>query len=298
VSKSLVAYSAQKRLLSGIKNTECLDCLVRQIIDSIRRVEFVKRLGIARHDIAVGDPSCDRFDPLKAAVLQARRGNLDDAVWLAFLAVHFGKHAKDGWSLVRAVYGRGGSGKWDWKSVSTQTPDFLNWLDGQRQALQRFRFSNHRKYESLDAFSAAGTGSVIASFVDWINSQGSFGELVRQTHKRVGQEPARVFDALYSDMKRVRRFGRLAKFDFLTLLSKLGIAPIFPGSAYIKDNATGPYAGMRLLVTGDRKGPLTRADADAIAAEIAEYLGIGLQEVEDAVCNWQKSPNRYQFFRG
>jgi hypothetical protein len=31
------------------------------------------------------------FDPLKAAVLHYRRGRVDEAYWLVFLAVHFGK---------------------------------------------------------------------------------------------------------------------------------------------------------------------------------------------------------------
>ena len=299
IRDALVAFSSQVDPLAGISDAERLGCLVRQIIDSVRRVEFVKRLATSNHDNAVGDPSSDRFDPLKAAVLRVKQGDHDDAVWLVFLAVHFGKHGRDGWSLVRAIYGRGGSGGvWNWKSASTKTPEFVEWLNAHQSMLRKFRFSNHRKYESLDAYSAAGTGSVVVSFVDWIKTAGSFAELVRQIHKQVGQEPTEVFDALYVSMKTVRRFGRLAKFDFLTLLGKLGIAPIFPGSAYIGDNATGPFAGMRLLVKGSEKGELSRSEADAIAARLAGFLGIGLQEMEDSVCNWQKSPGAYKYFRG
>jgi hypothetical protein len=33
-------------------------------------------------------------------------------------------------------------------------------------------------------------------------------------------------------------------------------------------------------------------------AELAAHLKTGLQEMEDALCNWQKSPERYQRFRG
>jgi hypothetical protein len=299
IRDALVAYSSQVGPLAGIGDAEHLECLVRQIIDSIRRVEFVKRLATANHDAAVGDPLSGRFDPLKTAVLRVRQGEYDDAVWLVFLAVHFGKHGGDGWSLVRALYGRAGSGGlWNWRNVSTKTSEFVAWLNAHQSVLRQFRFSNHRKYESLDAHSAAGTGSVVVSFVDWIKTAGTFAELVRQIHKQVGQEPTKVFDALYVSMRSVRRFGRLAKFDFLTLLGKLGIAPILPGSAYIGDNATGPFAGMRLLVTGNNKGKLSRSEADAIAAKLAGFLGIGLQEMEDSVCNWQKSPGGYKYFRG
>lgn len=157
---------------------------------------------------------------------------------------------------------------------------------------------SHRKYESLDAFSRNGTGSVVESFVNWITATGSFGDLVRAAHRRVGQNPTEVFDALYGDMRRVHRFGRLAKFDFLALLGKLGIAPITPGSAYIRDNAIGPFLGLCMLVTGNRNGPIIRTQADAIYVELGQALTVGMQELEDALCNWQKSPGEYRHFRG
>jgi hypothetical protein len=272
---------------------------VRQLLDSIRRVEFVKRLTTQRFAPAVANPNSTRFDPLKAAVFQSSQGHVDDAVWLVFLAVHFGKHAKHSWELTRHVYGRvGEQGLWDWQCVSTDLNGFRRWLEAQNAVLRQFRFSNHRKYEGLDAHSRNGTGSIVASFVNWVLATGSLNQLVRELHRRVGQNPTEVFDALYKDMRKVHRFGRLAKFDFLTLLGKLNLAPITPGSAYIYDNATGPYCGIRLLVTGSRTGPLKRSQADAIYVELGQALTIGMQELEDALCNWQKSPTKYDHFRG
>jgi hypothetical protein len=218
---------------------------------------------------------------------------------LCFSGSIFGKHAEDGWELARHVYGRiGEPGLWDWQSVSTDVGGFQRWLASQHAALSQYRFSNHRKYESLDAFSRNGTGSVVESFVNWITATGSFGDLVRAAHRRVGQNPTEVFDALYGDMRRVHRFGRLAKFDFLALLGKLGIAPITPGSAYIRDNAIGPFLGLCMLVTGNRNGPIIRTQADAIYVELGQALTVGMQELEDALCNWQKSPGEYRHFRG
>jgi hypothetical protein len=197
------------------------------------------------------------------------------------------------------VYGRiGDRGLWDWQSVSTDLNGFRQWLAAQNATLRQFRFSNHRKYEGLDAHSRNGTGSIVESFVDWVLSEGSLDQLVRAIHLRVGQNPTEVFDALYKDMRKVHRFGRLAKFDFLTLLGKLNLAPIAPGSAYIRDNATGPNLGIRLLVTGNTKGSLTRSQADETYIELGQVLNIGMQELEDALCNWQKSPTKYEYFRG
>jgi len=292
-------YAAQARLLPGIQDPVCLGCLVKQILDSRRRVEFVKRLATKRHNPAVVDPNSSRFDPLKAAAFRSSQGDRNDAVWMVFLAVHFGKHSQDGWALARHVYGRTGEpGLWDWPSVSANTADFRRWLGVSYAFLRQFRFTNHRKYESLDAHSANGTGSVVESFVDWIMTEGSLDNLVRAAHHRFGQNPVEIFDALYEGMGGVRRFGRLAKFDFLTHLGKLGIAPIAPGSAYVRDNATGPLLGLRLLVTGDRHGGVTRNQADAIYVELGQALGLGMQELEDAICNWQKSPAQYRYFRG
>jgi len=299
LAASILGYSHTIRPLPGVEAPGALDCLVRQFIDSIRRVEYVKRLAMIAHNPAVIDPTSSRFDPLKAAVVQSRQRNTDDAVWLVFLAVHFGKHGKDGWELARRVYGRAGEqGNWDWAAVSADVPGFRSWLEEQGGALASFRFSNHRKYESLHAHSTNGTGSVVESFVAWMRSEGSFDGLIRAAHQRTGQNPEEVFDLLYKSLRSVRRFGRLAKFDFLTMLSKLGIAPISPGSAFIGDNATGPYQGIRLLLTGERDGSLSRAQADAAAVDIADHIGVGMQEFEDAVCNWQKSPLEYRHFRG
>lgn len=150
----LTKFAASVQPLSGIQNPDNLDCLVKQLLDSIRRVEFVKSIANKPVDPVSADPSSDRFDPLKAAVLRMKEGNRDDAVWLVFLAVHFGKHSKDGYTLARHVYGRyGENGLWDWQSVSADPADFRRWLHAQNATLKPFRFSNHRKYEGLDAFS-------------------------------------------------------------------------------------------------------------------------------------------------
>src|SRR5579859_5769987 len=88
IRSDLLKCSAKRPLL-GIQEPRALDCLTRQLIDSIRRVEFAKRLATVRYNGSVVDPSSELFDPLKAAVVRARQGNSADAVWLIFLAVHF-----------------------------------------------------------------------------------------------------------------------------------------------------------------------------------------------------------------
>jgi hypothetical protein len=121
--------------------------------------------------------------------------------------------------------------------------------------------------------------------------------MVRNIHREVGQHPGEVFDELYKQMRVVKRFGRLATFDYLTMLGKLGIAPIYPGSPYLR-GATGPLSGARLLFTGDAASTLDVDVANDRVIALGEYLGLGMQIMEDSICNWQKSPAKYVRFRG
>ena len=288
--------------LPGINPTGYRDCLVRQIIDSLRRIEFANYLTRAKHDPNRMDPSSDIFDPLRSAVLHLRKGQNDEAWWLIFLATHFGKHHKDGWQLVRDIYGRlGQGGLWDWKTISRNPGDFRVWLKANIAILRSTpptrRFSNHRKYETLNPDSTKGTAAVVESYVEWVSAFGSHSNIIRSMHSGVGQNPEEVFAALYQSMNAVQRFGRLGKFDFLAMLGNLGIAPISPGSAFLV-GATGPLAGARLLFFGDATNPTSASILDSKLRDLGKTTGLGMQVLEDSLCNWQKSPGTFHRFRG
>lgn len=303
LSDELLCVDAHVQPLPGIRPPGHLACLVEQLVESRRRIEFIHYVRDGNHDLRRMDPATSLFDPLRASVLLHRQGEADEAHWLVFLAVHFGKHAQDGWRLIRDVYGQlGGTGIWDWGRTSTDLAAFRAWLAENVDTLRggdgvSRRFSNHRKYESLDPHSATGTGAVVASYVAWVGPSRTHQEMVRRAHKTVGQNPRDVFDHLYRSMNSVRRFGRLAKFDYLTMLDKLGMTPIEPGSAYLGE-ATGPLRGARLLFAGDPDAKVGGVVLDARLATLDEHLGVGMQALEDALCNWQKSPARFVSFRG
>jgi hypothetical protein len=285
--------------LPGLASDAHYSCLARQLLDSRRRIEFIFHIRNAKHHHSRSDPSSDLFDPLKAAVLQARAGNLEEAYWLVFIAVHFGKHATDGWSLARKIYGRlGADDLWNWASISKNPAKFKTWLHENAETLVSSRFSNHRKYESLNANSPKGTAAVFESYVNWIGSFGSHQNMIREIHKKVGQNPIEVFDTLYRAMSTVLRFGRLGRFDFLTMLGKLGLAPIEPGSAYLWHNATGPIKGARLLFGGAENAGITAKTLDSNLMLVDTVLTVGMQVLEDSLCNWQKNPTTYQHFKG
>ena len=79
-------------------------------------------------------------------------------------------------------------------------------------------------------------------------------------------------------------------------LGRLGFSQIRPGRAYLK-GATGPLDGARLLFGGATNAALGWALLeDWIYSTLV--LGVGMQVMEDSLCNWQKSPLRFEHFRG
>lgn len=288
--------------LPGLLDGDHYDCLSRQIIDSVRRREFIFYIRDTRLSELRMDPSSSIFDPLRAASLHLRAGRTDEAYWLVFLATHFGKHAEDGWQLTSMVYGKLGQGCWNWHNSYNDPVGLGQWLDNNATQLSTARFSNHRKYESLKSGGLNATAAVLKSYIDWIKGHGSHNDLIRALHTKVGQNPTEVFDALYSSMKQVKRFGRLGRFDFLTMLEKLGISPITPGSAYLwhrdTGEATGPAKGARLLFSENIDEAIKAGELDGMLVKIDTILNVGMQVLEDSICNWQKSPDQYLYFRG
>lgn len=297
----LINFDSEKRRLPGIGNPVVRSIFVLQLIDSLRRVEYAHFIRDTKIDPARKDPAAPIFDPLRAAVLYMREGRFDEAFWLIFLFVHFGKHPVDGWRLVQDIYGGLGSGTWTWERVSADPAAFGIWLaDNQRRltgdGVTR-RFGNHRKYETLNTSSRSGTAEVVNSYIGWIAPPRTHQQMIRDAHLTVGQNPRAVFGFLYGSMSSVKRFGRLAKFDYLTMLGKLGLAPIEPGSAYLNE-ATGPLRGAKLLFLGDATAKADAKELDTWLNELDKSLGVGMQVLEDALCNWQKNPRKYLRFRG
>jgi hypothetical protein len=283
--------------LPGIATDVALSVLVDQMIDSLRRVDYVHHIRDAKHHERRKDPHDVLFDPLKAAALYQRQGNIEEANWLVFLATHFGKHSADGWRLAKDIYGSFGVGPvWHWPAVQDDAQAFDAWFATQYHASSADgitrRFSSHRQYQSHKR-----TPQVFRSFVAWTNANGGIPGLITAANRRVGQDPTLVFDFGYRAMTPVYQFGRLGIFDYLTMLGKLGMAPIVPGSPYLK-GATGPLRGARLLFTGSSEGPRSASKLDAQLVKLDDWLEVGKQVLEDSLCNWQKSPNHYELFRG
>jgi hypothetical protein len=311
INAVLTDFHANARRLPGIQSRARRRAFLDQLFDSIHRVQFIER-GVLRRrgeardlDPDRADPASGLFDPVRAAAIRAARGEHDEACWLVFLFAHFGKNLRTGYRLTRDVYGSLGMGQlWDWATTSANPESFRRWLAVNLEVLRnggtpRY-FGNHRKYESLgsNGRGSRGTAEAFATYVGWVtphrNHCGRFDHAAAES----GHDRRRTFHHLYRSMGEVASFGRTARFDYLTMLAKLGLAAIEPGSAYLT-GATGPLAGARLLFgrAAERARP-REIDRWLVGLEAVLGLSMGMQVLEDALCNWQKNPTRYVSFRG
>ena len=286
-------FSENDTALIGVLEPVARRTLATQMIASLRRSDYTEILKNRDIHPSRADPDNDMFDPERAALFHARNGNLDEAIWIIFLSTHFGKHGRHGWRLMRDVYSGLGTGRWTWERVSGQPDAFREWLRVNRARIAG-AFGNHRKYETLDPVSRSSTALVVESFVRLCSPSpsGYFAKLVRKT----GNNPTEIFDAAYRGLT-IARFGRLAKFDFLAMLGRTDLAPVKPGSTYLR-GATGPLRGARLLVDGDPNSHTGTDELDNILRRLDLTLGVGMQVMEDSICNWQKSPRKFVHFLG
>ena len=298
----LLSFASDHQSLPGVAGHPRREAFVEQLVESVRRIKYISVIREQKLSVSRADPLDEMFDPIKAAVVRIRERRLDEAFWLVFLSVHFGKHRRSGWRLARDIYG--GLGRhpiWDWTKISADPRAFRRWL-GTHEARLRGdgvsrHFGNHRKYQSLDPRTPTGTGAAVETYVRWVNPPRTHEVLFEETYRNRGRDPKATFDHLYKSMRDVASFGRTARFDYLTMVGKLGLAPIEPGSTYL-EGATGPLSGARLLFGGRSNAAISRSSLDKWLVELGAHVGVGMQVLEDALCNWQKSPAQFKRFRG
>jgi len=284
--------------LPGLEQAGAIESIALQIIESQRRIDFVKTTAMRPLSPERANPNSTIFDPIRAAIINRRQGDIDEASWLVFLSTHFGHNLRTKWRLTRDVYGALGKKKWTWARVSHDPHHFRKWLDENQATLRggdgvKRSFGNHRKYTSLDAWKQNATGHAVTTYVDWIQANGGHELLFEKTLANSLGDGGAAFDELYRSMHVVASFGRIGRFDYLTMIGKTGISPITPPSPYL-NGATGPLLGARLLFGGN--GNVAEYERKMI--NLGKILGFNMQVMEDSICNWQKSPIKFKPFRG
>lgn len=280
--------------LNGLPDTATIDTLAMQFVASSRREDYYRYVQAKTISRQRADPNSPSFDAERAVAFHMQQGNVDEAGWLIFLMTHFARRQDTHWRRLQDVYGRLGAGVWDWQTVSTNPAAFCLWLDANWQNI-RGAFGNHRKYESLRPTAHRPMKTVVADYVVWIGAAGHAAFFANAVHV-AGNDPHTIFDHLYGTMK-VCSFGRLAKFDYLSLVGRYGLASIEAGSAYL-DGATGPGRGARLLMDGDPASATANWVLQIELGKLNARLKVGMAVMEDALCNWQKSPRQFVHYKG
>ncbi len=286
---ALVEFEAAHGALPGLVNDDTRASLVEQVVESRRRKAYLAHVRNAELQEVSADPTSTLFDPMRATVLHHRRGELDEAFWMLFLFTHFGRHRTWRWAYARLVYAGNGQ-PWTWDRLTQDVIGFRDWLEtAQAQIRPQGAFGNHRKREHLSGWGPNGTGAVVASYVDWL------GEPPVHTNRLpVDGDSPRPFGDLYESLAAVRRFGRLARFDYLSTGVHLGLIKSQADRLYLS-GSSGPREGANLLL-GEPRVPVAQLETQAMALGAA--LGVSADVLEDALCNWQKSPGAFRSFRG
>jgi hypothetical protein len=307
IEKLKVQLTANKTKLglTGLDKQEKTENLAKQLLDSMRRVEYITYICTKTYTGNSISPYSPIFDPYKLISNLIKIENHEEAYWLCFLTTYCGKNLKYGWSSLRTIYGGDkDTGVNNWQHATNNKAQFLNWLDDKCPSIKT-EFGNHRKYETFKPTKGKGPRDVINSYLSLIesgsgsttSSQVAFFKKCETTY---GNDPEDLFDALYKkEASKILRFGRLSKFDYLTLLRKVGLIKIEPPEAYI-GSSTGPKSGMSLLFLNNANisKPASWHKLKMNELKILDLGPIKMQVLEDAICNWQKAPCIYKYFRG
>lgn len=301
--KKLIDYNTQEEKISIIESEEVRNTLVLQLIDSVRRVDYIEMLKCRPISKDRLDPLKTAFDPIRAAIYYFKNDNIDEASWLVFLFTHFGKNPDSGFKLCADIYGSYGEREiWSWNKINSGIEAFDQWYqacypkmisDGETR-----KFGNHRKYESLKPNSNRSLTKVFSSYVTWVGS--SHDAKFCEAQHLAAEKKLDLFEYLYRSVLSVKSFGRTGAFDYLTMLAKIGIIDAAPKKLYL-DGSTGPIQGARILYGENYTMDWTKQIFEEKLFELGDALELGkfkMQILEDALCNWQKNTTSYKYFRG
>lgn len=296
ISETLAKHSEDVRVMTGIADPRAREALAMQIMASLRRDQYFQVIQ-HRGDIAAAraDPNSPRFEAELGVVHFLQNGMHDEAAWLIFLMVAVAKPGNSGWARLRDVYGKLGQGRWSWQEVAAAPRAFEDWLAQCWNAIGG-KFGNHRKYVSLRPDAPHPFGRQVTEYVTWVNAGGGHQALFSRLVLEGGNDPHSIFDSFYNAVP-IKGFGRLGNFDWVAMLARYHFMPAEAGSAYLKD-ATGPKAGIKLLFENDSKSKTSYAVLQAWLDDLDADLGVGMEVLEDSICNWQKTPLTFTHFKG
>lgn len=273
-------------ILNSQINESQLEILAKQSIDSIRRIEIYRAYRI-RADQAVFSNKSYIFTSNPFVLCQRPDLEVQDKVWIIYLATYFGKSDKSKWELFeRAAFNQKKS-FFSFALVKSDLDMYFQYLSS-IDFFQNCNYSNHRKFTAKKLQGEKGFFRSVEYFVKNIDE---YTPKCRMD-----------FHKMFQLSQKIPNFGRLAGFDFTSSLVKCGVNVDEPLSMYA-ENSTGPLQGLGLLLrlTSNNSSKSTQIK---LSHELTEWFlenskifMVG-QVLEDAICNWQKNTRTYIKYKG
>lgn len=274
-------------LLDVSFDADLINVLSHQTIDSIRRINIYQAYAMkARRAEELNLPFFHTSNPFTLS--QRSSIGIDSKVWYIYLATYFGKSNKSKWKLFNKTAFKADKSLIEFKEIKLNRLHYYTYLRN-IDLFNNANFSNHRKYTKKSLEGRKGLIYSIDYFLDNID---------KYSHSNLVE-----FDVVFSYAMKIPNFGRMAAFDFTSSLCKCNLNINDPISMY-HENSTGPLKALAdILILAKCKDVSKSAQIDFgndLLAWFLEHSKIQIvaQVLEDTICNWQKSPRKYQRYFG
>jgi hypothetical protein len=277
---------AIRQILGKQIDSNKINILAKQTFDSIRRIQIYKVYKIKAQQ-AVKDDKPFMYTSNPFVLAQRMDLNLQNRVWVLYLATYFGKSNKSKWSLFNRAVFRKDQAIIKFDEVNEDLDNYFKYLSSFDFFLD-CDYSNHRKFTAKKLLGEKGLFRSIEYFTKNIELYSSENEM--------------EFHEMYLLAKKIPGFGRLASFDFTSSLVKCGFNVKEPKSMYA-DHSTGPLAGLKLLLRLTDNN-FSYVSQKKLSSELMDWFSINSnifmtgQVLEDAICNWQKDTRKYVRYTG
>lgn len=283
IEERLLAFERTHYRLLGLASREELNRFAALLHDTINDILSASRTLSHTIPNYVLDPSSKEFNPLVAAAWHFGQQNIDEACWLLFLQCYIGKHPRYHWEFLRSIYGALDNNRpWSWEWVFSNTREFQDWLLTNQPALKETGGLNDgNKHFGFDYSQALRVGNQIQSYLSWVSFEGNHFQLFCRAIDANEGQPSASFHYLYQSMNQHVPVTKSITFNYLALISTLGIAEIQPGHLYLNDILLAKQGAKRLL-GGKKVDKIPMPELNKRMITLAHYLQLpfGIQGLQ------------------
>ncbi len=266
---------------------DVINTLCYQTIDSIRRISIYKKYAEkAKNAEELNLPFYYTSNPFTLS--QRSSLNIGSKVWYIYLATYFGKSNKSKWKLFYKAAFRKDETLIRVEEILASREQYYSHLSN-IDLFENADYSNHRKFTKKSLVGEKGVINSMDYFLDNLDDY---------SHAKPID-----FNIIYNNALKIPNFGRLAAFDFTSSLCKCNLNVKDPISMY-HHNSSGPLRALKdFLILADCKD-LSKSAQIKLGDDLLYWffqhsdIEIVAQVLEDAICNWQKSPRHYQRYFG